>query len=100
MVLTKSISNQIIQLFSQEILFISLYYTASQSKECRPNCITLGSDRLITNNKDRDPEFDKIEKLLCQFSVVLSADIHTNNTKTPIIYFHSLLLKNEHIRKR
>jgi hypothetical protein len=99
MLLTKSISNLIIQLFSQEILFISLNYTDSQSKDCHPNCITLKYDRLIISNKVRDPEFDKIEKSLFQFSVVQSRDIHTNNTKSPIIYFQSLLLKNQHLRK-
>jgi hypothetical protein len=70
-------------------------YTTKQCSECPPNCITYKSSNFVIDNKDLASSVDKIfEKSLRQISIVESADINTNHTKTAIIYLQSLLLKN------
>ncbi|MDN5847274.1 MAG: hypothetical protein L0H53_13490 [Candidatus Nitrosocosmicus sp.] len=70
-------------------------YTTSQCSECPPNCITYNTSNFIIDNKDLASNVDKIyEKSLRQISIINSADINTNHTKTAIIYLQSLLLKN------
>ena len=70
-------------------------YTTKQCSECPPNCITYKASNFIIDNKDLASNVDKIfEKSLRQISIIKSADITTNHTKTAIIYLQSLLLKN------
>jgi len=70
-------------------------YTTKQCSECPPNCITYKASNFIIDNKDLASNVDKIfEKSLRQISIIKSADIATNHTKTAIIYLQSLLLKN------
>ena len=70
-------------------------FTTSQCSECPPNCITYKTSNFIIENKDLASNVDKIyEKSLRQISIIKSADINTNHTKTAIIYLQSLLLKN------
>ncbi|CAN5609714.1 hypothetical protein BH23THE1_BH23THE1_05830 [soil metagenome] len=70
-------------------------YTTSQCSECPPNCITYKNSNFIIDNKDLASNVDKIyEKSLRQISIIKSADINTNHTKTAIIYLQSMLLKN------
>ncbi|TVP41073.1 hypothetical protein [Candidatus Nitrosocosmicus arcticus] len=70
-------------------------YSTKQCNECPPNCITFKTSNFIINNKDLASNLDKIyEKSLRQISIIKSADINTNHTKTAIIYLQSLLLKN------
>ena len=70
-------------------------YTTNQCSECPPNCITYKASNFIIDNKDLASNVDKIfEKSLRQISIIKSADIDTNHTKTAIIYLQSLLLKN------
>ena len=70
-------------------------YTTKQCSECPPNCITYKASNFIIDNKDLASNVDKIfEKSLRQISIIKSADIVTNHTKTAIIYLQSLLLKN------
>lgn len=70
-------------------------YTTKQCNECPPNCITFKTSNFIIDNKDLASNLDKIyEKSLRQISIIKSADINTNHTKTSIIYLQSLLLKN------
>src|SRR6185503_9507574 len=60
-----------------------------------PNCITYKTSNFIIDNKDLASSVDKIfEKSLRKISIIKSADISTNHTKTAIIYLQSLLLKN------
>jgi hypothetical protein len=73
-------------------------YTTKECSECPPNCITYKTNNFIIDNKDLASSADKIfEKSLRQISIIKSADIQTNHTKTAIIYLQSLLLKN-HIK--
>jgi hypothetical protein len=70
-------------------------YTTKQCSECPPNCITYKASNFIVDNKDLASSVDKIfEKSLRQISIIKSADIATNHTKTAIIYLQSLLLKD------
>ena len=70
-------------------------YTTKQCSDCPPNCITYKTSNFIIDNKDLASSVDKIfEKSLRQISIIKSADISTNHTKTAIIYLQSLLLKN------
>ena len=70
-------------------------YTTKQCSDCPPNCITYKTSNFIIDNKDLASSVDKIfEKSLRQISIIKSADINTNHTKTAIIYLQSLLLKN------
>jgi hypothetical protein len=70
-------------------------YTTNQCSECPPNCITYKASNFIIDNKDLASNVDKVfEKSLRQISIIKSADISTNHTKTAIIYLQSLLLKN------
>ncbi len=70
-------------------------YTTKQCSECPPNCITYKASNFIIDNKDLASNVDKVfEKSLRQISIIKSADISTNHTKTAIIYLQSLLLKN------
>ena len=70
-------------------------YTTEQCSDCPPNCITYKTSNFIIDNKDLASSVDKIfEKSLRQISIIKSADISTNHTKTAIIYLQSLLLKN------
>src|ERR1051325_3568031 len=73
-------------------------YTTKECSECPPNCITYKTNNFIIDNKDLASSADKIfEKSLRQISIIKSADIQTNHTKTAISYLQSLLLKN-HIK--
>ena len=70
-------------------------YTTKQCSDCPPNCITYKTSNFIIDNKDLASNVDNIfEKSLRQISIIKSADINTNHTKTAIIYLQSLLLKN------
>ena len=70
-------------------------YTTKQCSDCPPNCITYKTSNFIIDNKDLASNVDNIfEKSLRQISIIKSADISTNHTKTAIIYLQSLLLKN------
>jgi hypothetical protein len=70
-------------------------YTTKQCIDCPPNCITYKTSNFIIDNKDLASNVDNIfEKSLRQISIIKSADINTNHTKTAIIYLQSLLLKN------
>ena len=70
-------------------------YTTNQCSECPPNCITYKASNFIIDNKDLASNVDKVfEKSLRQISIIKSADISTNHTKTAVIYLQSLLLKN------
>ncbi|HKU84400.1 MAG TPA: hypothetical protein VJP58_10195 [Candidatus Nitrosocosmicus sp.] len=70
-------------------------YTTKQCSDCPPNCITYKTSNFIIDNKDLASSVDKIfEKSLRQISIIKSADISMNHTKTAIIYLQSLLLKN------
>ena len=70
-------------------------YTTKQCSDCPPNCITYKTSNFIIDDKDLASSVDKIfEKSLRQISIIKSADISTNHTKTAIIYLQSLLLKN------
>ena len=70
-------------------------YTTNQCSECPPNCVTFRTNNFIIANKDLAINLDKIyEKSLRQISIIKSADINTNHTKTAVIYLQSLLLKN------
>ena len=70
-------------------------YTTNQCSECPPNCITYKASNFIIDNKDLASNVDKVfEKSLRQISIIKSADINANHTKTAIIYLQSLLLKN------
>ncbi|HKO65408.1 MAG TPA: hypothetical protein VJU13_09420, partial [Candidatus Nitrosocosmicus sp.] len=70
-------------------------YTTKQCNDCPPNCITYKTSNFIIDNKNLASSVDKIfEKSLRQISIIKSADISTNHTKTAIIYLQSLLLKN------
>ena len=70
-------------------------YTTNQCSECPPNCITYNASNFIIDNKDLASNVNKVfEKSLRQISIIKSADINTNHTKTAIIYLQSLLLKN------
>lgn len=70
-------------------------YETNQCSDCPPNCITYKSSNFIIDNKDLASNVDKIfEKSLRQISIIKSADISTNHTKTAIIYLQSLLLKD------
>ena len=70
-------------------------YTSNECSECPPNCITFKTNNFIIDNKELASNLDKIyEKSLRQISIIKSADISTNHTKTAIIYLQSLLLKN------
>jgi hypothetical protein len=70
-------------------------YATNQCSECPPNCITYKASNFIIDNKDLASNVDKVfEKSLRQISIIKSADINTNHTKTGIIYLQSLLLKN------
>ena len=70
-------------------------YTTKQCSDCPPNCITYKTSNFIIDNKDLASNVDNIfEKSLRQISIIKSAEINTNHTKTAIIYLQSLLLKN------
>ena len=70
-------------------------YTTNQCNECPPNCITYKANNFVIDNKELASNVDKIfEKTLRQLSIIKSADINANHTKTAIIYLQSLLLKN------